>query len=59
MLAVENGYESIVELLLDKGAQTEAQNNIRLTALLIAADKGLTRIVKLLLDKDANTEAHV
>jgi ankyrin repeat protein len=51
-----NGYEDIVQLLLDKGADIEAKVLGR-TSLSWAVGKGHLNVVKLLADKGADTEA--
>ncbi|KAI9679647.1 MAG: hypothetical protein M1829_001609 [Trizodia sp. TS-e1964] len=55
--AARGGHEAIVQLLLDKGANTEANDIYGGTALICAARGGHEAIVQLLLDKGANTEA--
>lgn len=56
MASANNGHTKIVELLLDKEADTEIKNNYFHTALSLASSKGYTEIVKLLLKAGANTE---
>ena len=48
---------SIVELLLDHGAQIEARDNTGVTALMAAVDSNRSEIVKLLLDRGAQVNA--
>ena len=48
-----NGYEQIVGLLLDKGAEINAQGGKYSNALQAASVKGHERIVGLLLEKGA------
>ncbi|RYP43640.1 hypothetical protein DL768_009815 [Monosporascus sp. mg162] len=55
--AAENGHKEIVQLLLDKGAETDAKDNGDQTPLWWAAEKGHKEIVQLLLDKGAKTDA--
>jgi len=51
MMAAERGRKETVELLLDKGADANAQNACGQSALLIAAARGYLEIVKILVDK--------
>ena len=55
--AAANGHEDTVQLLLSKGALTEAMNSSYETALHGAASSGHTRTVELLLSKGALIEA--
>jgi ankyrin repeat protein len=55
--AAFKGYPSIVQLLLDCGANIEAKTNDGETALMAAAIKGHKAIVQLLLESGANIEA--
>jgi cytoskeletal protein RodZ len=55
--AAAKGHDAVVKLLLDKGAEIEAEDKYGRTPLLLAAAKGHDAVVKLLLDKDAEIEA--
>ena len=54
LLAAESGYDAVVKLLLDKGADINAQGGEYGNALQAASHRGHERVVKLLLDKGAN-----
>ncbi|KAF2190708.1 hypothetical protein K469DRAFT_558944, partial [Zopfia rhizophila CBS 207.26] len=51
------GHEQIVQLLLDKGADVNAQGGSYGNALQAASVRGHEQIVQLLLDKGADTNA--
>jgi ankyrin repeat protein len=55
--ATRNGYEEVVKLLLNNGAELEAKSNDGPTPLLSAASNGHAAIVKLLIDNGAELEA--
>ncbi|KAI7759139.1 hypothetical protein LZL87_014346, partial [Fusarium oxysporum] len=55
--AVERGHETVVQLLLDRGAYTEAADKEGWTPLLRAAENGHEAVMRLLLDQGANTDA--
>jgi hypothetical protein len=55
--ASERGYEQVVKLLLDKGADVNAQGGRYGNALQAASERGNEQIVKLLLDKGADVNA--
>ncbi|RYC80571.1 hypothetical protein BFJ63_vAg16545, partial [Fusarium oxysporum f. sp. narcissi] len=55
--AAENGHESVVRLLLDRGASIEAADEDGRTPLWLAAAGGHEAAVQLLLDRDADTNA--
>jgi len=57
MTAAQNGHLEICRLLLDKGAQLEAIDDIGCTPLLIAAYLGYDEIVCLFCDRGANVES--
>jgi len=59
MVASENGYTEIVQLLLEKGADVNAETNDGKTALMYAAAKGRTEIVQLLLEKGADVNTKI
>ena len=56
MMASDKGHTDVVQLLLERGAQVDLQNNVGLTALIWASDKGHTDIVKLLLERGAQID---
>ncbi len=51
------GHETVMQLLLDRGAAIEAKDHSGLTALLCATYQGHKAIVQLLLDRGAAIEA--
>jgi ankyrin repeat protein len=51
--AAENGHEAVVKLLLERGAELEAEDNKGRMSLSWAAENGHESVVKLLLEKDA------
>ncbi|RYC80572.1 hypothetical protein BFJ63_vAg16546 [Fusarium oxysporum f. sp. narcissi] len=55
--AAENGHETVVRLLLDWGARTEAADKDGRTPLWWATERGNEAVVRLLLDWGARTEA--
>lgn len=55
-LAVQNQSESVVEVLLNKGANPNSLNEYQLSPLMKAAQKNNTKIIQLLLDFNANIE---
>ena len=57
LTAAREGQTETVRLLLDRGANIEAENNIGWTVLIHAALNGNTETVRLLLDKGADIEA--
>jgi hypothetical protein len=57
LLAVCKGYEEIVTLLLDRGADINAKDKDGVTALWLAVCKGYEEIVTLLLDRGADIKA--
>jgi ankyrin repeat protein len=56
LIAAYNGHLAICRLLLDKGAQLEAENSHGNTPLHFAAAKGHVEIVRLLFDRGADVE---
>lgn len=56
-MAVQNGHDATVRLLLDRGANLEATANGGWTALHLAADMGHEAVIRLLLDHGAHLEA--
>jgi ankyrin repeat protein len=52
--ASKNGITEIVELLLDKGVNSNIKNDRLITPLSYASEKGYVNIVKMLLDKGAD-----
>ena len=48
IIAIENGNENLVKLLLEYGAKTNITDNIGNTPIELAREKGLNRILKLL-----------
>ena len=58
MLACQNGHTEIAALLIEKGADKEAKDNLGWTPLMAAAcQNGHTEIAALLIDKGAHKEA--
>ncbi|KAA0168611.1 hypothetical protein FNF27_07123 [Cafeteria roenbergensis] len=57
MVAAQNGHESTVGLLLDRGADVEARNKSGWTAVMVAARNGHESTVGLLLDRGADVKA--
>ena len=55
--AASGGYEAIVRLLLEKGADIETKDTLQQTALMHAVIGGHEAIVRLLLEKGADIEA--
>ena len=55
--AARKGHKAVVELLLDKGADTESRDNYSHTPLSWAAQAGHEAVVELLLDKGAHIES--
>jgi len=55
-VAAENGYEPVVQLLMEKGADVEAKDEDGEVALHQAADNGHEAVVKLLIEKRADVE---
>ena len=54
MIAVQNGHEKIVEMLLEKQeVKVNYKNNNGTTALILTAGKGYEGIAKAMLKKDA------
>ena len=51
------GHESVVQLLLDKGATVDAANKYGNTPLLVASGYGHKSVVQLLLDKGTKVDA--
>ncbi|KAH7345940.1 hypothetical protein BKA66DRAFT_325499 [Pyrenochaeta sp. MPI-SDFR-AT-0127] len=56
-LAAQHGHQRMVKLLLDKGADVNAQGGSYGNALYAASVKGHEQVVKLLLDKGADVDA--
>ena len=54
MEAASNGHKEIVKVLIDAGAEVNAQDDLNNTALIEAAKKGHKSIVEMLLDAGAN-----
>ena len=57
MAAALMGERDAVKLLIDKGADVNAQDTMGWTALILAADKGNLEIVRLLIEKGADVNA--
>ena len=57
MSAAGGGHETVVQLLLEKGANIETKDKYVPAALMTAANIGHVAIVRLLLEKGANTES--
>ncbi|RYP31088.1 hypothetical protein DL767_005932 [Monosporascus sp. MG133] len=55
--AAERGHKTIVQQLLEKGADTEAKDEDGRTSLLYAAENGYEAIIQQLLENGADTEA--
>lgn len=56
--SAEAGFIEITQMLIECGAEINALNNVKYTALHLAASKGHDKIVKLLLDHGANVSLH-
>lgn len=54
----EAGFLEITQMLVECGAEINALNNVKYTALHLAASKGRSKIVKLLLEHGANVSLH-
>jgi uncharacterized protein len=54
---VENGYVSMVTLLLEKGVDPNVKDSMGRTALLLAVSNGKEEVVELLLEKEADLNA--
>lgn len=54
---MSNEYESVVSILLDKGAHLNTRGGVFRNALLAAVDRGCTTIVELFLERDADVNA--
>ncbi|KAF3087187.1 hypothetical protein TWF706_011259 [Orbilia oligospora] len=54
---IQEGHEAVVQLLLDKGAETEIKDKSGHTPLWRAADCGCEAVVNILVDRGANMEA--
>jgi ankyrin repeat protein len=57
MNAAELGYREMVNLLVDRGANMEATDDLGQTALIVAAGAGRLEIVTMLIDRGANINA--
>ena len=57
LFAVEYGYDQIVQLLLDRGADVNAQGRLYGNALQAASERGHDKIVQMLLDRGADVNA--
>ncbi|KAA0166638.1 hypothetical protein FNF27_07469 [Cafeteria roenbergensis] len=57
MVAAQDGHESTVGLLLDRGADVEAREEDGWTAVMVAASNGHESTVELLLDRGADVTA--
>jgi ankyrin repeat protein len=58
-LAAENGYETIVKLLLERGADPKSKDKIYgQTPIIWAAENGHETIIKLLLEKSEKQEKY-
>lgn len=55
-IAADNGWEAVVELLLQKGAKVESKDDFGKTPLSIAAGNGHEAVVELLLQNGAELE---
>jgi ankyrin repeat protein len=56
MNAVELGFGEMVDLLLDRGANTEATDDLGQTALILTAAAGRVEILMILIDRGANID---
>ena len=56
-LAAKYGHDTMVELLINKGANLNAQDEHHGSALYTASERGHEQVVKLLLDKGAEIKA--
>jgi len=57
MIASEKGHIDVVRMLLDAGANVNACNDCRRTALMVASKNGHAEMVRMLLDAGANVNA--
>jgi ankyrin repeat protein len=55
-VAALRGHTTVLELLLDGGADIDAVDHLRRTPLLLAVDEGQTEVVRLLLKRGASSE---
>lgn len=55
--AAQNGYENVVQILLDKGAEVDTQGVGNERALLCAARSGDEKVVQILLEKEAEVDS--
>ena len=53
------GHKEVAKMLLEKGADVNAQGGRYGNALQIASSRGYEQVVKILLDKDADVNAQV
>lgn len=57
IIAAANGYQEIIQYLIENGSKIEARNNTKKTALIKAAENGHQEVLQYLIKQGANIEA--